>query len=132
MSKTLRNRAVRAGNGSKNPRPSRLRLMKHAGYEVVLSTVVMAQSTHENFSRDAPAVLREDVAEWFELESDSPYMLVVARCPEGEAARDERGRAAAVRHRQAQRLPVVGNCVLRKAEQDPALKQDYSSAFELD
>jgi hypothetical protein len=78
MSKTLRNRSVRAGNGSKNPRPSRLHLMKHAGYEVVLSTVVMAQSTHENFSRDAPAVLREDVAEWFELESDSPYMLVVA------------------------------------------------------
>jgi carbamoyltransferase len=29
-------------------------------------------------------------------------------------------------------LLVVGNCVLRKAEQNPALKQDYSSAFELD
>jgi len=27
---------------------------------------------------------------------------------------------------------VVGNCVLRKSEQDPALRQDYSSAFELD
>jgi carbamoyltransferase len=27
---------------------------------------------------------------------------------------------------------VVGNCVLRKSEQDSALKQDYSSAFELD
>jgi carbamoyltransferase len=29
-------------------------------------------------------------------------------------------------------LLVVGNCVLRKTEQDAALKQDYSSAFELD
>jgi carbamoyltransferase len=29
-------------------------------------------------------------------------------------------------------LLVVGNCVLRKSEQDSALKQDYSSAFDLD
>jgi carbamoyltransferase len=27
---------------------------------------------------------------------------------------------------------VVGNCLLRKADQDPALKLDYSQAFELD
>jgi len=27
---------------------------------------------------------------------------------------------------------VVGRCVLHKAEQDIRLKQDYSSAFELD
>ena len=27
---------------------------------------------------------------------------------------------------------VVGNCVLDKARQDPALKQDYKDAFELD
>jgi carbamoyltransferase len=29
-------------------------------------------------------------------------------------------------------LLVVGNCLMHKAEQDPSLKQDYSSAFELD
>ena len=29
-------------------------------------------------------------------------------------------------------LLVVGQCVLKKSAQDPALKQDYSSAFELD
>ena len=29
-------------------------------------------------------------------------------------------------------LLVVGNCVLQKDEQDPALKQDYSLAFEAD
>jgi carbamoyltransferase len=31
----------------------------------------------ESFRPFAPSVLREDVAEWFELDGDSPYMLVV-------------------------------------------------------
>jgi len=32
----------------------------------------------ESFRPFAPSVLREDVAEWFDLDCDSPYMLVVA------------------------------------------------------
>ncbi len=32
----------------------------------------------ESFRPFAPSVLREDLAEWFELERDSPYMLLVA------------------------------------------------------
>jgi len=32
----------------------------------------------ESFRPFAPSVLREDVAEWFEIDSDSPYMLLVA------------------------------------------------------
>ena len=32
----------------------------------------------ESFRPFAPSVLREDVSEWFELEGDSPYMLLVA------------------------------------------------------
>ncbi len=32
----------------------------------------------ESFRPFAPAVLREDVAEWFELDTESPYMLLVA------------------------------------------------------
>jgi carbamoyltransferase len=32
----------------------------------------------ESFRPFAPSVLREDVAEWFDLASDSPYMLLVA------------------------------------------------------
>jgi carbamoyltransferase len=32
----------------------------------------------ESFRPFAPSVLREDVVEWFELDGDSPYMLVVA------------------------------------------------------
>jgi carbamoyltransferase len=37
----------------------------------------------ESFRPFAPAVLREDVAEWFEMECDSPYMLLVAPVSEG-------------------------------------------------
>jgi hypothetical protein len=32
----------------------------------------------ESFRPFAPSVLREDVADWFELDSDSPYMSLVA------------------------------------------------------
>ena len=32
----------------------------------------------ESFRPFAPSILREDVSEWFELDSDSPYMLLVA------------------------------------------------------
>jgi carbamoyltransferase len=32
----------------------------------------------ESFRPFAPSVLREDVANWFELDGDSPYMLLVA------------------------------------------------------
>jgi carbamoyltransferase len=150
-------------------------------------------------------VLREDVAEWFDLKSDSPYMLVVAdvredrrrhmtaeeqalfgidklNVPRSEIPAvthvDYSARIQTVHrdtnplfHRLLSRFKeltgcpvlvntsfnvrgepivctpedafrcfmgnelevlVVGNCVLQKAEQDPALKQDYSEAFELD
>jgi carbamoyltransferase len=159
----------------------------------------------ESFRPFAPAVLREDVAQWFELDSDSPYMLIVAD------VRDDKRRAMSAEERalfgidklnvarseipavthvdysariqtvsaetnprfhrlltafKAQTgcpvlvntsfnvrgepivctpedafrcfmgneldLLVIGNCVLRKSDQNPALKQDYSSAFELD
>ena len=36
----------------------------------------------ESFRPFAPSVLREDVGEWFEHESDSPYMLLVAKVNE--------------------------------------------------
>jgi carbamoyltransferase len=159
----------------------------------------------ESFRPFAPAVLREDVADWFELESDSPYMLVVAdvrkeKRREMNAAEQllfgidklnvSRSEIPAVTHidysariqtvseatnplfhrllkefKALTGCPVlvntsfnvrgepivctpedafrcfmgneldllaVGNCVLRKADQDASLKQDYSSAFELD
>ena len=56
----------------------------------------------ESFRPFAPSVLREDVSDWFELDADSPYMLIVAD------VRNHRRRAMTARgtgtfrHRQAQ------------------------------
>src|SRR2546423_7881373 len=36
----------------------------------------------ESFRPFAPSVLREDIADWFELDGDSPYMLLVANVRE--------------------------------------------------
>src|SRR5688572_5109150 len=38
----------------------------------------------ESFRLFAPSVLREDVAEWFDLDADSPYMLLVADVKENQ------------------------------------------------
>ncbi|WP_186420647.1 carbamoyltransferase [Bosea sp. CS1GBMeth4] len=159
----------------------------------------------ESFRPFAPSVLREDVADWFELDGDSPYMLLVAdvreelrreMTPEEKALFgidklnvprstipavthvDYSARIQTVHaetnpryHRLISRfkaltgcpvvvntsfnvrgepivctagdafrcfmgseieLLVVGNCLLRKEEQDPALKLNYQDAFELD
>ena len=44
----------------------------------------------ESFRPFAPSVLREDVADWFELDGDSPYMLLVRRRARGAPPRDDR------------------------------------------
>ena len=159
----------------------------------------------ESFRPFAPAVLREDVDKYFEIKSDSPYMLMVAPVVESRrrkmtAEEDKlfgidklnvpRSDIPAVTHvdysariqtvhketnpafhdllsafkaktgysvvvntsfnvrgepivctpEDAFRcfmgseieVLVVGNCFLRKEDQDPALKLDYKNAFELD
>ncbi len=159
----------------------------------------------ESFRPFAPSVLREDLAEWFELDADSPYMLLVAdvasqhRIPmtDGQKAlfgidrlnvprssipavthidysariqtvhRDTNPRYHALisRFKALTGCPVivntsfnvrgepivctpedafrcfmgteievlaVGNCLLRKEDQNPALRQNYESKFELD
>jgi carbamoyltransferase len=159
----------------------------------------------ESFRPFAPSVLREDVAQWFELDGDSPYMLLVAPVAEGRRrpmTEDEqklfgidklnvpRSSIPAITHVDysarvqtvhADTNPryhalisafkgltgcpvvvntsfnvrgepivctpedafrcfmgseievlVVGNCFLKKEDQDPALKLDYKNAFELD
>jgi carbamoyltransferase len=159
----------------------------------------------ESFRPFAPAVLREDVADWFELDCDSPYMLLVANVrkehrrmmTEEEQAlfgidklNVQRSDIPAVTHvdysarvqtvhqetnprfhallRRFKELSgcpvlvntsfnvrgepivcdvndafrcfmgteietlVIGNCILEKHEQNPALKLDYKDAFELD
>jgi carbamoyltransferase len=159
----------------------------------------------ESFRPFAPSVLREDVAEWFELDCDSPYMLLVADVAAGHrkamteaemklfgidklnvprsdvpaithvdySARIQtvsadvnpryhalisafkdltgcpmlvntsfnvRGEPLVCTPEDAFRcfmgteieLLVVGDAVLRKERQDPALKRNYETAFELD
>ena len=159
----------------------------------------------ESFRPFAPSVLRERVSDWFELECDSPYMLLVAdvvksrrraitadeenlfgidklNVPRSEIPAvthvDYSARVQTVHadtnpryHRLISRFeeltgcPVlvntsfnvrgepivatpedafrcfmgshidflaVGNCVLRKSEQDPSLAKNYEGAFELD
>jgi carbamoyltransferase len=159
----------------------------------------------ESFRPFAPSVLRERVSDWFELDSDSPYMLLVAdvvkrrrremtaeekqlfgidklNVPRSDipavthvdySARIQtvhadtnpryyallsaferetgcpvlvntsfnvRGEPIVCRPEDAFRcfmgceldILAVGNCYLRKDAQDPALKQNYESAFEPD
>ncbi len=159
----------------------------------------------ESFRPFAPSVLREDVAEWFDLDGDSPYMLLVAPVAEKHRlsiTEDEqnlfgidklnvpRSSLPAVTHVDysarvqtvhAETNPryhalisafkaltgcgvvvntsfnvrgepivyspedafrcfmgseievlVVGNCFLKKEDQDPSLKLDYTNTFELD
>ena len=159
----------------------------------------------ESFRPFAPAVLREDVSDWFELDTDSPYMLLVADVKNERRRRmtneeeqlfgidklnvarsdipavthvdysarvqtvhvDTNPRFHALISRFKEKtgcgvlvntsfnvrsepivctpedafrcfmgneieLLVVGNCMLRKAEQNPALKIDYKDEFEPD
>ncbi|HEY0145963.1 MAG TPA: carbamoyltransferase C-terminal domain-containing protein, partial [Methylovirgula sp.] len=159
----------------------------------------------ESFRPFAPSVLREHVSEWFDLDSDSPYMLLVAnvketRCRKMSAEEEHlfgidklnilRSEIPAVTHvdysariqtvhketnpryhaliekfAELTGCPVlintsfnvrgepivltpedafacfmgteieflaVGNCILRKDAQNPALKRDYKDAFEMD
>ena len=159
----------------------------------------------ESFRPFAPSVLREDVAEWFDHDSDSPYMLMVAdvaknkqlpMTPEQEKLFgieklnvprsqipaithvDYSARIQTVHretnpmyHRLISKFKtltgcpvivntsfnvrgepivctpedsfnclmgteieflVVGNCIMRKEDQDPSLIKDYKNAYELD
>jgi len=159
----------------------------------------------ESFRPFAPAVLREDVADWFDLAADSPYMLLVADVVEQrrramtaeqqalfgiDKLNVSRSEIPAVTHvdysariqtvhaetnprfhallsafKRRTGCPVlvntsfnvrgepivgtpedafrcfmgsdievlaIGNCVLRKEDQNLALRQDYKGAFELD
>jgi carbamoyltransferase len=46
--------------------------------ETVQKQLNLKVKYRESFRPFAPSVLREDVSEWFDIESDSPYMLLVA------------------------------------------------------
>ena len=42
------------------------------------SLLILNVKHRESFRPFAPSVLREDVTDWFEMDADSPYMLLVA------------------------------------------------------
>jgi carbamoyltransferase len=180
-------------------------ILADARSPVMQKTLNLKVKYRESFRPFAPAVLSEDVADWFELENGSPYMLMVAdvvkrrrrtmsaeerslfgidklNVPRSEipavthvdySARVQtvhketnprfhdlisafkaltgcpvlvntsfnvRGEPIVCTPEDAFRcfmgteldLLAIGNCLLRKADQDPALKRDYKSAFELD
>jgi len=159
----------------------------------------------ESFRPFAPSVLREDVSDWFNIDSDSPYMLIVSDVKEDHRRQmtDEENALFGIDKLNVQRsnipavthvdysariqtvhkethpqyhalitkfkeltgcpivvntsfnvrgepivctpedafhcfmgtgseLLVIGNVILHKENQDPALKQDYTQAFELD
>ena len=46
--------------------------------ETMQKTLNLKVKYRESFRPFAPSVLREDIMEWFELDNDSPYMLLVA------------------------------------------------------
>jgi carbamoyltransferase len=172
---------------------------------VMQKTLNLKVKYRESFRPFAPSVLRERVSDWFELDSDSPYMLLVAdvvKSRRREMTAEEqqlfgidklnvpRSDIPAVTHvdysariqtvhpdtnpryyallsafERNTGCPVlvntsfnvrgepivcepedafrcfmgseldvlaVGNCYLRKEDQNPALKQNYETAFELD
>jgi carbamoyltransferase len=171
----------------------------------IQKTLNLKVKYRESFRPFAPSVLRDDVADWFEIDADSPYMLMVAgvradrrramtadeqalfgidklNVPRSDipavthvdySARiqtvhrdtNPRYHALITRFKALTGYPVlvntsfnvrgepivntpedafrcfmgsdldllaVGNCILHKSEQDPALKLDYKNAFELD
>jgi carbamoyltransferase len=58
------------------------------------STMNLKIKYRESFRPFAPSVLRENVADWFELDTDSPYMLLVAGVAESQRRKmtdDEHG-----------------------------------------
>jgi len=75
----------------------------------------------ESFRPFAPAVLREDVADWFDLKSDSPYMLVVA-----DVREDRR------RHMSAEKQALFGIDKLNVSRSEiPAVTHvDYSARIQ--
>ena len=72
----------------------------------------------ESFRPFAPAVLREDVADWFELGSDSPYMLIVAD------VREDKRRAMSA---EEQALFGIDKLNISRSENPAVTHVDYSA-----
>jgi carbamoyltransferase len=87
-------------------------------------TLNLKAKYRESFRPFTPAVLRENVAFWFELDADSPSMLLVA------PVKEEHRRTMSADEEALFGIDKLN--VLRKEEQNPALTRDYRSSFALD
>ena len=104
----------RAGWSSGRARSAAARSSAIARSPTMQKTLNLKVKYRESFRPFAPVgAARAMSADWFELDDDSPYMLLVADVVEVAAARDDGSRAGAVRHRQAQRA------ALRHSRGDP-------------
>ncbi len=75
----------------------------------------------ESFRPFAPSVLREHVSEWFELDADSPYMLLVAEVsPQKRVAIDEG----------EEDLPGLEKLRVRRSEIPAVTHVDYSARIQ--
>jgi carbamoyltransferase len=72
----------------------------------------------ESFRPFAPSVLREDVHDWFEIDSDSPYMLLVA---------DVHGRHRITMTEEQQKLFGIDKLNIPRSEIPAVTHVDYSA-----
>ena len=77
-SRRRRSAGFRAGWSSARARSAPARSSAIRDPQRCRSSLNLRVKYRESFRPFAPAVLREDVADWFDLDGDSPYMLIVA------------------------------------------------------
>jgi carbamoyltransferase len=71
-------RLVPGANGIRTSRAGARSIIGDPRSPTMQKTLNLKVKYRESFRPFAPAVLREDVSDWFELDYDSPYMLLVA------------------------------------------------------
>jgi carbamoyltransferase len=89
--------------------------------ETMQKTLNLKVKYRESFRPFAPSVLREDVAEWFELDNDSPYMQLVA-----EVSHDKRRQMSA----EEDALFGIDKLNIRRSEIPAVTHVDYSARIQ--
>ena len=95
--------------GPHGVRPARARRPQHPRRPALPEDAV-GDEPEDQVPRELPAVRAERAArarrDYFELDADSPYMLLVAPVQQDAPHRDDRRAAAALRHREAERAAL--------------------------
>jgi carbamoyltransferase len=96
-------------------------ILADARSSTMQSTLNLKVKYRESFRPFAPAILREDISDWFELDTNSPYMLLVADIA-------ERRRRAMTEEEQA--LFGIDKLNVRRSEIPAVTHVDYSSRIQ--